>query len=1063
MIQDQLNQSVSKNNVVIDVQTQSLGKTFEFNQTPRESVSYVQRTEFSQDYDFRAKGRYTSQVLNKQVVKEFNRRGSVVAGGVEFNFDSTEANYCNTHNEIKDYILFSKVENYRIFDTICKNCLSQINYRNPNPAKAELFDTVIIDNKEKIIQIRQNKLQLDGGNTSETLNVLKENILPLADELIYLSEVFDHEVCGKISGNFAKAEDLAKLKNFINSIELTSNGDPNVFGIGKNEPLKHKYIKLALFLVHFNGLNSDQLNHNGLTESLKTHMLKIVQLRKTIIVKITAWLKYLAGSFFDYAFELEGLSIDEAFRKNLQIDYVSEEDIFKLRFFFEGELKKRDDRIRLLEDENSRYKREIEALRGNLVHLTEQEALIADLKMKLQKLDAEWSYQKQTITTITTENSRLNNLNSEYLSQIEIFRREIAQLKIDFEAKLRTCLDNMKNEYENKINEYIFNLNQWKGKYAEFESKYTIEIRSYTSEKEQLIGQIKHWNAMYDNDVKSLTQQLDSLTAEFNNLKVTLKNQVVQINTLTVDKEGLEKNIEGLRFHIKSLEGELKSASGNIQVLFKEREEARTQINVYITEINGYKVNIENYKNNISGLETAIKNYTNQINILTKERDEFRSQLIVISQERDGLRINLENARTHITNIETTIKNLTININVLTKERDEARSQIIVLKGDVDKHRGEITVITNIKISYESRINELQRKIEELSNLYSKLHAEYNVKITIITNLEKKVGELDGVVSSSEGQINNYFVIIKKYEEELNSLKKDNNELRVKLLIINERDAEISRLKLALSACRDEWTKLSESYEGLLVDIKNQISINEALRMFIYELQSKIESHNQQIGGLDSAIRQQLEILTRQTLSKKSIEYNSNNDAVRKSQSEIEALRTKLGRIESAKLTKSAVFSNINITIDSGSNKNVNVSNNNASQYVRYIVENNVLNQSVSQNNSSNVIVSSTPSNVNNVYRSTTYEQKYTSPSNYNYRSTYDKGYGANVFNLAYSGTNANLNSSTYSNNANVEVEVKTSEQAQEKNTTVVEEVTEIKEVKVGAGKEEQTNAEATN
>ena len=1064
MIQDSLlNQSVSKANVVFDVQTQNIGKTIEFNQFPRESVAYVTRTEFVQDYDFKAKGQYTSQVLNKQAVHEFSRRGSVVAGGVEFNFDSTEGNYCTTHNEIKDYILFSKCEGYKIFDTICKNCLSQINYRNPNPAQTALFDAVIIDNKEKILNIRQNKLQLGGGNSSETLKVLKETILPLADELIYLSEIFDQQVCGKISGNFTKAEEIAKIKHFINSIELTPNGDPNVFGIGKNETLKHKYIKLALFLVNYDGLNNDNVNHNGLNETLKSHMLKIVQLRKTIIARITAWLKYLAGNFFEYASELEGVSIDEAFRRNLQIDYVSDEDIFKLRFFFEGELKKREDRIRILEDENSRYKREIDSLRGNFVHLTEQEALIVDLKIKLQKIDAEWNYQKQTITTIATENGRLNSLNTEYLSQIDVFRREISQLKYDFEAKFRSTLENMKNEYEMKINEYIINLNQWKGKYSEFESKYTIETRSYTSEKEQLVAQVKHWNLRYDNDVKALTNQIDSISVEFNNLKVTLNNHIVQINTLTVDKESFEKNIEGWRMHIKSQDNELRSASSNIQILYKEREEARTQINVYITEINGYKGNIENYKNNFTGLEAAIKNYSNQIVVLTKERDEFRGQVNVVIQEREGFRINFENSRNHITDLETAIKNLTININVLSKEREEARSQIVILKNDVDKNRGEITVITNIKISYEARINELQKKIEELSNLYSKLHAEYNIKITIISNFEKKMSELDGVVSSSEGQINNYYIIIKKYEEEINNLKNDNNELRVKLLIINERDSEISRLKFALSACRGEWTKLSESYEGILVDIKNQIAINEALRMFIYELQSKIESHNQQIGGLDATIRQQLEILTRQTLSKKSIEYNQNNDAVRKSHSEIEALRAKLGRIESANLTKSAVFSDFSISTENVSNKSVKViSNNNISnQFVRNYLENNVLYQSNSQNNTN--IVSSSNNNVNNVYRSSTYEQNYASPANYNYRATYDKNQGANVFNLNYSGTSVNnLNISEVSN-ANIEVDVKNAEQTYEKNTTVVEEIVEIKEVKVGGEQQEQTNNEAQN
>jgi len=222
---------------------------YDTNTQSRETLSYISTQSQVQnriqsqtyiDYDFKAKGRYTGEVLSKYQPK-LSKRGSIIPNA-EFNFDKMEANYCQEHGEIKDYILMSTPpQGYRIFDLICKNCLSQINYKNPNPVKADLFDTVIIDNKEKLLQIRQNKLDLQTGNSGKIIQLIKETILPLSDELIFLSEDFDNQISGKISGNSAKAEEIAKLKNFINSIEFTSSGDPNVFGIGKNEPLKNKY------------------------------------------------------------------------------------------------------------------------------------------------------------------------------------------------------------------------------------------------------------------------------------------------------------------------------------------------------------------------------------------------------------------------------------------------------------------------------------------------------------------------------------------------------------------------------------------------------------------------------------------------------------------------------------------------------------------------------------------------------------------------------------------------------------------------------------------------------
>ncbi len=292
-MQESLNQSLNNSNI----QLQPLGAIQfptdqplvikqELQGAIRGGNNVIVRNESASEFSFSATGRYTNQVFQKIPLEGFKKRGTIVPN-IEFSFDATDANYCSTHNEIKDYILFSKVENYRLYDTICKNCLSQLNRKGH--VNAELFDSVIIDNKEKILQIRQNKLNLTGGVSVEVMRNLKETILPLADELIYLSEVFDAEVLGKIGGNTAKAEEIEKLKGFINSIELTPNGDPNVFGIGKNEPLKHKYIKLALFLVNFAGVGSMDADHSGITESIKSHgkrMFSLEQLQCLVKINI---------------------------------------------------------------------------------------------------------------------------------------------------------------------------------------------------------------------------------------------------------------------------------------------------------------------------------------------------------------------------------------------------------------------------------------------------------------------------------------------------------------------------------------------------------------------------------------------------------------------------------------------------------------------------------------------------------------------------------------------------------------------------------------------------------
>lgn len=139
--------------------------------------------------------------------------------------------------------------------------------------------------------------------------------------------------------------------------------------------------------------------------------------------------------------------------------------------------------------------------------------------------------------------------------------------------------------------------------------------------------------------------------------------------------------------------------------------------------------------------------------------------------------------------------------------------------------------------------------------------------------------------------------------------------MKIKLFQSAEKDNEIARLKQTLVSCREEWARLSEAYEGLVKDIKNQLTVNDGLRAFIYELQMKIENHNNQIINLDQAIKHQIENLARQSLQKKVIEYNPNTEAIIKSHNETEAVKNKIGRMEAQNITRSQVF-------NSGNNNN---------------------------------------------------------------------------------------------------------------------------------------------
>jgi chromosome segregation ATPase len=1016
----------------------------------RQSVAVnVVRSEVGFQFEFHCVGKYTSKVI-PNLFEMTIVRNSIVP----YNIENVESNTCKTHQEIKEYILLEPVENYKKHDLICKNCLSLLNFKRGSDYKTRLFDAVIMENKEKIRQIRTDKIKISSSSSSDDcVEACKQTIIPCIDEFIYLSDNFEKEILSKIDGGNSKADEIREMKNFIASMELTPEGDPNVFGIGRNEGLKNKYINLALFLIKYTRSNNDndKQNLSGISQYLKNHILSMISLRKVFIYRVTDWLRYLIGGFYEEIFTMENLPVDENFRKNLQVDYVSEEDLIKMRLFFEGELKKRDDHIRFLEDENAKLRLQIKDLTDNLCVMSENESALTDLQEKFKQLEDDWLKQKDIIQGLSNEINRLKGLNNEYLAQIDGLRNELLAAKKEYERKMQISLDQIRTEYERKISDLNNSLNQISLKYNELEKKYNIEIRQFQIDQENLINQLNNLKKMYETDVNKLNNDIKNLNNEIMSLKNTLNAKLADISQLVKERDSLRLSEDKLKAQLNQMEMNIKNLMNQLNKITQERDDFKNQLIIITQERDNLRNQIEALKSQIAGMEQALKNYSNNISNLNNERDDLKKQLIQMTQERDNYRNNLENLKNHLNQMEIQINNLMQNLSNLTNERDEARNQVMELKSHIERLKIDLNNLNQMKINLENRINDIQGRYDDLARNYSKLQNDFNTKISIIANLEGKINELNQIIQNLQDKINMYLNQIKKYERDIEDLRKINEDQRIKLLVIPELESEIIKLKNAISACRDEWNKLSESYEILLQDIKNQISNNELLRGIVLELQGKIENHNQQIGGFDNAVRQQIEILTRQTLAKKNIDLNQNNfEAVKKTSNDMDNLKTKVVRLESQKLNKSAIFSNVGFAIDESNPKSsIAIQRNNlklptsdgstmynVKQVVMQELPNNTTTTSYYQQNSnpinnlnygvSGINMNNNPSIFRNNYNANEYssfnnnysQKPATSSVNFN-NGNYDKNYGANVFNN-YGNYGSTYNPSIISRNNDV-------------------------------------------
>ncbi len=442
-------------------------------------------------------------------------------------------------------------------------------------------------------------------------------------------------------------------------------------------------------------------------------------------------------------------------------------------------------------------------------------------------------------------------------------------------------------------------------------SIYVEQMEKLKKEKAELLLRCEsagEWKAKYD-----------IMCAQYNNVKSDLENSEKHKNHM-----------------VSAVSSNMMSQVSNIELVAKEWKDKYEALNIK---------NHDN-ENKLATLQLQLTNYQNQVNNLNNEKlvlisagdkqsGEWKTKyeaLAVKFRDYEGLLLKYQDYDKKFATLQLQLTNSQNQINTLNNEK-------LVLMSASDKQSGEW------KTKYERLLldmNELNQKVKNNDNIVAQLklqneqHVLHNVQMK--SDLEK-VRNNDGLVSQLKLQFDNQVALNVQMKAELEKAKTtdsqisllvgnlNNSEVKMKELnTLNatlklqlesekkQRADELNLLKLTINNCREEFNRLSVSYESLLKDIKEQIDINEKLRGLVGELMLKIESHNLNVGSLDSQIKQQIEVLTRHSLSKKYIDALPNTDILRNSEKNLQILKGKVVKLETDKLHKSQVFSSSSIS-----------------------------------------------------------------------------------------------------------------------------------------------------
>ncbi len=466
-----------------------------------------------------------------------------------FRFDDIILEKSKEYGCDQEFILTTQVEGYKMFDPVCKMTFEALKRKTKRSDLGVLYSSILLDNSDMIGRIKNNQ-QGYGEYTKASVisSYIHNNILTLANEFIELTEKFENDVIGKISVDKVSESEIAKLKNYVNTLEFDRENHPNLRDIGTKPDLMKGYLKLAIFFTRFTGFSSST-DRRGISENLRCHIVRLVQLRKLIVTRITDYLKYICKDVYEFIFSLEGMPADRDFLKSIPVEYVVEDPEIRIRL--EEELRKKDEIIRRLQEE-------LDQKSKHLVQSSDLERTIHILQQTNSSLQIEIKRLNVIIENIQIEN---NN----YITEINSFKQRIVIIENDITNKYTIIINKMKEDWERQVisireevsrerefywkQQIVIVENEWRRKYDEINISYQkiqVEINQLRIQINVYINEIDDWRRKHDSlvEVKNKVEYIEKTV-----VKVVLRD-VVQVRKEIVNITKVLTEVQKVPFKV---------------------------------------------------------------------------------------------------------------------------------------------------------------------------------------------------------------------------------------------------------------------------------------------------------------------------------------------------------------------------------------------------------------------------------------------------------------------------------------------------------------------------------
>ena len=548
--------------------------------------------------------------------------------------------------------------------------------------------------------------------------------------------------------------------------------------------------------------------------------------------------------------------------------------------------------------------------------INSQEEIIKIEKKELLKLERSFSKEKENFIELSKLNDKFTQLKNNKLELEELSGKE------DYYGKLRLEVEKLKElqKSKDKIIEYSTLLNK-QSQLRKFEKDLLIDTEKYKLDLENNKKLELELNAQ-KTDIEELRKKTIDYKFFYNNLnelnlaKTNIEIYNKTLEELTLKKETYKELDSSLKVvkesYLEDIEEKniLESSIGKLklEVLKKEQDvEKLEEYNNKLSEVNDKSVKLTVDKKQLEELEVEKKKLEQEVELLNKNKEqEILNDFLLKLHEGDdcplckqkiehlpdipdlavvdeSIEKSLQKVNKDIIQLETLIKkdeeeigkistflkNLEDTINFKAKE------ELSQLEDELKDENIKLTDISKVIKTSEDKIKELNREIEELSELFKNedeikqnyLEAknkieqfEKNVKIELdvfadyYEKIQSQVEDFDNTCNALKNNSNELLVRKTRLETEQKNNKTNLLEVskRIESIIDNFTKSKLNKYYITLEMAEEDIEKLNN-----LEDYESQINKFEDTKKIIVNSIEKLEEELKELNQPDLEEEQQ--------------------------------------------------------------------------------------------------------------------------------------------------------------------------------------------------------------